>query len=95
VENTANVVNTASRSKARDIGMVKDDLLALINAFMGRAWIYSTAPSIAFLKTDLAVQVRDGGTGFNTQVPYVLSGEGNITHHSVLLDSSFSIMAQL
>jgi hypothetical protein len=95
VENTANVVNTASRSKARDIGMVKDDLLALINAFMGRAWIYSPAPSVAFLKTDLAVQVRDGGTGFNTRLPYVLSGEGNITRHVVELDTSFAVMAQL
>jgi phage tail sheath gpL-like len=95
VQNTANVTNTGSRSKARDAGMVKDDLLALITAFMGRAWLYSTAPSIAFLKTSQAVQARDGGTGFNTRIPYVLSGEGNITRHSVELDTSFAVMAQL
>jgi hypothetical protein len=89
------VQNSDSRSLARDIGMVKDDLLSLVNAFMGRAWIYSTAPSVKFLKTDQAVQERDGGTGYNTRVPYVLSGEGNITRHVVDVDCSFSVMNQL
>jgi hypothetical protein len=95
VGNTANVLNLKSRAKARDIGMVKDDLLALITAFMNRAWIYDPAPSVKFLKTAQAVQERDGGTGFNTQVPYVLSGEGNIIDNVVELDASFAVMAQL
>jgi phage tail sheath gpL-like len=95
VENTANVQNSASRALARDIGMVKDDLLSLITAFMNRAWIYSTAPSIAFLKTDQSAQERDGGTGFNTRIPYVLSGEGNILDNIAMLDTSFAVMAAL
>jgi phage tail sheath gpL-like len=95
VEDVANVTNTASRALARDTGVVKDDLLSMIEAFMSRAWIYSTKPSMAFLKTALSVQVRDGGTGFNTRVPYVLSGEGNILDNTVELDASFAVMAQL
>jgi hypothetical protein len=75
--------------------MVKDDLLALITAFAGMGWIYSPRPSIAFLKTDQAVQEREGGTGYNTRVPYVLSGEGNITRHTVECDTSFAVMATL
>jgi hypothetical protein len=95
VGNVANVQNTASRALARDAGMVKDDLLSLITAFMNRAWIYDPAPSVAFLKTAQSVQERDGGTGFNTRVPYVLSGEGNITRHTIELDTSFAVMATL
>jgi hypothetical protein len=95
VHDVANVQNSADRALARDVGIVKDDLLALINAFMGRAWIYSTAPSIKFLKTSLAVQERDGGTGFNTRVPYIYSGEGNITRHVCEVDCSFAVMATL
>jgi hypothetical protein len=75
--------------------MVKDDLLSLITAFMNRAWIYDPAPSVAFLKTAQSVQERDGGTGFNTRVPFVLSGEGNIIDSVVELDTSFAVMATL
>jgi phage tail sheath gpL-like len=95
VENVTNVQNPADRALARDAGIVKDDLFALITAFTGMAWLYSPLPSTAFLKTPAAVQVRDGGTGFNTRVPYVLSGEGNITRHIVELDTSFAVMAAL
>ena len=95
VKNVANVQNSASRALARDKDMVRDDLMSLIIAFMNRAWIYDKAPSVAFLKTAQAVQERDGGTGFNTQVPYVLSGEGNILDNVVLLDTSFAVMATL
>jgi phage tail sheath gpL-like len=95
VKNVANVQNSASRALARDTDMVKDDLMSLITAFMNRAWIYDKAPSVAFLKTTQAVQERDGGTGFNTRVPYVLSGEGNILDSTVLLDTDFSVMASL
>jgi phage tail sheath gpL-like len=95
VENTANVQRTADRALARDAGMVKDDLLALITAFAGMGWIYSPRPSIAFLKKAESVQERDGGTGYNTRVPFVLSGEGNITNHLIECDTSFSVMAML
>jgi phage tail sheath gpL-like len=95
VGNVANVQNSANRADARDVDMVKDDLLSLITAFMNRAWIYDPAPSVAFLKTAQAVQRRDGGAGFNTRVPYVLSGEGNIMDNVVELDTSFAVMATL
>jgi phage tail sheath gpL-like len=95
VHNVANVQNSRDRALARDAGIVKDDLFSLITAFMSRAWIYDPAPSIAFLKTAQAVQEREGGAGFNTRVPYVFSGEGNITRHTVECDTSFAVMAQL
>jgi phage tail sheath gpL-like len=95
VENTATVQNSASRAKARDIGVVKDDLLSLVNACMGRAWIYSTAPSVAFLKTSQAVQVRPDGSGYNTLVPLVFSGEGRIMRNEITMDTSFAVMATL
>jgi hypothetical protein len=59
---------------------------------MNRAWIYDTAPSIAFLRTGQAVEVRDGGTGFNTRVPFVLSGEGNILDNTVEFDTGFAVV---
>jgi hypothetical protein len=95
VENTANVQNSADRAKCRDINMVKSGLLSLITAFMNRAWLYSPRPSKKFLQTDQAVQVRDGGSGFNTRMPYVLSGEGNILRNAVEIDTSFAVMATL
>jgi hypothetical protein len=95
VNNVANVQNVSDRALARDAGMVIDDLLALINGFMGFAWLYDPAPSVASLKKPGAVTTRSGGTGFNTFVDYVFSGEGNILSNVVNCDTSFSIMATL
>jgi phage tail sheath gpL-like len=95
VNDVANVQNSASRAQARDAGMVRDELLNIVNLCMARAWIYDPTPSVAFLRTAQAVQVRDGGTGFNTRVPFVLSGEGNIMDNVVEVDASFAVMSQL
>ncbi|MDR1288000.1 MAG: hypothetical protein LBK08_10360 [Treponema sp.] len=95
VENTANVQNAKNRAKARDTEMVKDDLLKLVTDFTSMAWLFSAAPSVAGLKKPEAVTLRENSSGFNTKVPYVLSGEGNILNHEVDLDTSFAIMATL
>jgi phage tail sheath gpL-like len=95
VSDVANVQNSKDRALARDKDMVRDDLYALIMAFTGMGWLYSPDPSVKFLKTPLAVQERDGGTGYNTRVPYVLSGEGNILDNTVELDTSFAVMKNL
>jgi phage tail sheath gpL-like len=95
VENTANVQNAKNRAKARDTEMVKDDLLSLITGFTSMAWLFSAAPSVAGLKKPEAVTLRENSSGFNTKVPYVLSGEGNILNNEVDLDTSFAIMATL
>ena len=95
VENVANVQNAKNRAKARDTEMVKDDILKLITDFMSMAWLFSPEPSIAGLKKPEAVTLRENSSGFNTKVPYVLSGEGNILNHEVDLDTSFAVMATL
>jgi hypothetical protein len=95
VSNVANVQSAASRSLARDAEMVKDDLLKLVSDFTGLAWLFDPAPSVASLKKQGSVTVRQGGTGFSTQVSYVLSGEGNILVHEINLDTSFAVMARL
>ncbi|MFP3041889.1 hypothetical protein LQZ19_08710 [Treponema primitia] len=92
VADVMTVQNARSRAKARDIGMVKDDLLALINAFMARGWLFETSYSIGELKKPDAVQLRAGGTGFDNTIKLIYSGEGNITDTIVYVDCAFSIL---
>jgi phage tail sheath gpL-like len=93
VSNVANIQDSASRALARDKDMVRDDLLFVVTQCAARAWIFDTAPSVAFLRTGQAVQTRSGGTGFDTRVPFALSGEGNILDNTVEVDTGFAVLS--
>jgi phage tail sheath gpL-like len=87
VSNVANVGASAQRNLCRDIGMVKATLLSLIDGFYDLGLLYEKEFSIAFLRTDAAVQVRPGGDGFTNNMKYKLSGVGNILDTTIAVDT--------
>jgi len=93
VSNTANVSNSASRARARDVGDVRDELIALIKDFAANAWIYEAEYSLAALKVATAIAVRTGGDGFVNTIPFVLSGEGLIIDTTAYVDTSIAVLS--
>ena len=93
VKDKSMVTKAINRAKARDIEDVKDDDLALINSFMGMAWLYDTEYSIKALKSPLAVQVRLDGGGFNNSLSLIYSGEGAILNTNVYVDTCVAVAA--
>jgi phage tail sheath gpL-like len=93
VSDKANVTVAASRAKCRDLNDVIDTELALIQSFAKNAWIYTPDYSIEALKKSGAVAVRTGGDGFVTQVPYILSGVGNIIDTESFVDTSIAVVS--
>jgi phage tail sheath gpL-like len=93
VADTAKVTNPISREKARDRDAVLDDLIQLINAWAGNAWIADAAFSIGRLKSDASlVAINGGGDGFTITIPVVLSGIGNIYDVTTQFDISFAAL---
>lgn len=92
VADTARVTSLTDRVKARDIDSVIDDLVALAVAFESRAWIYEAAFTIKKLKEAGAVTIRQGGTGFNSVLSTVFSGEGGILDTTVEFDTSLAVL---
>lgn len=91
IEDKADVADADSRAYARDRDDIIDTELALIEAFAGHAWIYSKQYSIDALKNADAAIIRDGGDGFSTKVPYILSGEGLIIDTESYVDASIAV----
>ena len=92
VNSVANVGNTLDREKARDVGAVIDDLIALAKDFESKAWIYEAAFTIGKLKEGGAVTVRSGGIGFNNILSVILSGEGGILDTVTKFDTSIAVL---
>ena len=93
VSDVAKVTNPTSRSKARDINSVLDDLIQLVTAWAGNAWIADADFTIGRLKSNATlVTVRSGGDGFNITIPVVLSGIGNIYDVTTEFDISFAVL---
>ena len=92
VNSVAKVGNTLDREKARDIGAVIDDLIALAKDFESKAWIYEAAFTINKLKESGAVTVRSGANGFNNRLSIILSGEGGILDTVTQFDTSIAVL---
>jgi phage tail sheath gpL-like len=92
VADVARVTNATDRAKARDIGAVLDDLVALATSFESRAWIFSAAFTISRLQAGGLVTIRPGGTGFDIRLPVLLSGEGTIFDSVVEFDTSLAVI---
>lgn len=92
VEDTTKVANSIDRAKARDISAVIDDLIALTNSFRDHAWIFTSAFTIEKLQAGGLVVIRPGGTGFNSTLPVILSGEGNIIDTLIEFDTSIDVL---
>lgn len=88
VEDTAKVSDINDREKARDTDAVIDDLVALADAFAGKAWLYTAS----YTKQSLSVDLRSGLTGFDITFPVILSGEGGIFNSLITFDTSIAIL---
>lgn len=91
VDDVANVGDSVDREKARDKGMVLDDMLALTDAWGNKAWLYSKKFTIDKIKNGSTIVLRPGGKGFNTTIPIILSGEGTIFNNAVEFDTSITV----
>lgn len=92
VADIAKVTNATDRAKARDIGAVMDDMVALATSFEARAWIFSAAFTISRLQAGGLITIRPGGVGFNIRLPVLLSGEGTIFDTVVEFDISLAVI---
>jgi len=92
VSDVTKVTNAIDAQKARDIEAVIDDLVALSTSFEGRAWIYTSAFTISKLQAGGLVSIRSGGTGFDCQLPILISGEGAIIDTEVQADTSLAVL---
>lgn len=87
-----NKVGGNSKSKARDIGAVLDDLVALTQSFESNAWIFTASFTIDGLRETGAVTIRVGGDGFDSILKIILSGEGGILNTVVEFDTSIAAL---
>lgn len=85
------VTSTVDRVKARDVGAVIDDLVALAESFESKAWIFTASYTVDQLKVAGAVVVRAGGIGFDSTLKVVLSGEGGIFDTVTEFDTSIAV----
>lgn len=92
VGSVRNVGNSLDREKARDVGTVIDDLIALAKDFESKAWIFEAAFTIGKLKVAGAVSVRAGANGFNNILSIIMSGEGGILDTVTEFDTSIAIL---
>ena len=92
VDDKTDVSDPASAEKARDTGDVIDDLIALANAFEGKAWIFTASFTIEQLQQAGQVSIRAGVTGFDMIFKAILSGEGGIFNSEIKFDTSIAIL---
>ena len=85
------VTSTVDRTKARDVNSWKDDLMALAREFEAKGWIFSSSFTISELKKVGSVVIRAGGTGFDSILSIVLSGEGGILDTTIQHDTSIAV----
>lgn len=87
-----NLVGGNSKRKARDVGSVIDDLVALANSFESNAWIFTASFTIDGLRLPGAVSIRQGANGFDSVLQIILSGEGGILDTVVEFDTSLAVL---
>jgi hypothetical protein len=92
VQDTSAVSNVTSRLKARDVGSVLDDLVALADVFAGNAWLYTASYTKSELQKGDKVSLRAGLSGFDIIFPVILSGEGGIYNSVITFDTSIAIL---
>ena len=90
VSDVNRVGNATSKLKARDTSSVLDDLVALALNFEDRAWIFSSSFTIDGLQDVGSVTIRAGGTGFDSLLKLIYSGEGGILDTVVEFDTSIA-----
>jgi phage tail sheath gpL-like len=88
VEDVATVTDVDAKEKARDVGTVIDELIALADEFAGLGWIYQDD----YTKKNLTVTLRAGLTGFDNYFPVIYSGNVNILNTDIVFDTSIAVL---
>jgi phage tail sheath gpL-like len=94
VNDVTKVTSAIDRAKVRDISSVRQELVALLTSFERKAWIFTADFSIDSLAQAGAIEIRPGGTGFNSVVELLLSGEGGIINTLVRFDTALTAVLQ-
>ena len=89
VSDVTRVSNPTDSEKARDLDSVLDDIMALADSFEGNAWIFTAS----YTKRNATASFRSGLTGFDINMPIILSGEGGIYNTNILFDTSIAILS--
>lgn len=89
VEDKSRVTNATSRQKARSVEDVRDDALALAEAWLSRAWLYEIDN---YTKDNITVTIRSGTTGFDLSIPVILSGENWVIDTRIPFDTSITVL---
>jgi hypothetical protein len=93
-EDSAEVTDIMSKQKARDLQDVVDDLLALVDVYMEKGWLYNTSYTVSKLQEGGVVALRNGLTGFDIiGLPLIPPGEGGIYNSEIICDTSIAILS--
>lgn len=87
VKDVTKVTNVNSAKKARDVDSVINDFVALVQEWEKNAWIYAASYTLE----NLSVTIRDLVNGFDSVIPIVLSGQGDIYDTLIEFDTSIAV----
>jgi phage tail sheath gpL-like len=88
VEDISKVSSLTDRQFAIDIDIVRSTHFSLIDAFVGKAWLYEGT----FAKENLSVALRSATDGFDSIIKAILSGVNKITDNQVQADISTAVL---
>ena len=91
VADKAKVTDIIARIKARDTSDVIDDLMSLLYAWEGKAYIWSAAWSIAKLQAGGYVALRLLSNGWDIVLPVLLRVPGDVLDTQIQFDANVSI----
>jgi phage tail sheath gpL-like len=89
VEDVSKVSSITDRQFAIDIDLVRSTHFSLIDAFVGKAWLYEST----FAKANLSVAIRSATDGFDSIIKSILSGVNKITDNQVQADISTAVLS--
>lgn len=89
VEDISRVSSLVDRQYAIDIDIVRATHFSLIDAFVGKAWLYESE----FAKQNLEVALRAATDGFDSIIKSILSGVNKITDNQIQADISTAVLA--
>jgi phage tail sheath gpL-like len=89
VEDITNVSSAVDRQYAIDIDLVRATQFSLLDAFVGKAWLYESD----FAKQNIEIALRSATDGFDSIIKVILSGVNKITDNQVQADISTAVLS--
>lgn len=88
VEDISQVSSAIDRQYAVDIDIIRATHFTLLDAFVGKAWLYESE----FAKQNLSVTLRTATDGFDSIIKLILSGVNKITDNQIQADISAAVL---